>query len=68
MAAASRGLAEPVGGWETAEGIAGGPPKEEPLNQLLPLVEFSFDTPRGQRTGAVRCCPQRAADRASVLA
>jgi hypothetical protein len=31
---------------------AGGPPKEEPLNQLLPLVEFSFDTPRGQNTAA----------------
>jgi len=29
-----------------------GPPKEEPLNQLLPLVEFSFDTPRGQNTAA----------------
>jgi hypothetical protein len=30
----------------------GGPPKEEPLNQLLPLVEFSFDSPRGQNTAA----------------
>ena len=30
----------------------GGPPKDEPLNQLLPLVEFSFDTPRGQNTAA----------------
>jgi hypothetical protein len=29
-----------------------GPPKEEPLNQLVPLVEFSFDTPRGQNTAA----------------
>jgi hypothetical protein len=27
-------------------------PKEEPLNQLVPLVEFSFDTPRGQKTVA----------------
>ena len=27
-------------------------PKDEPLNQLLPLVEFSFDTPRGQNTVA----------------
>ena len=32
--------------------FTGGPPKEEPLNQLLPLVEFSFDTPRGQNTVA----------------
>jgi hypothetical protein len=30
----------------------GGPPKEEPLNQLVPLVEFSFDSPLGQATGA----------------
>jgi hypothetical protein len=26
--------------------------KEEPLNQLVPLVEFSFDSPRGQKTVA----------------
>jgi hypothetical protein len=32
--------------------FTGGPPKDEPLNQLLPLVEFSFDTPRGQTTAA----------------
>ena len=32
--------------------FTGGPPKEEPLHQLLPLVEFSFDTPRGQNTAA----------------
>jgi hypothetical protein len=30
----------------------GGPPKEEPLNQLVPLVEFRFDSPRGQETVA----------------
>lgn len=30
----------------------GGPPKQEPLNQLVPLVEFNFDTPRGQKTAA----------------
>jgi hypothetical protein len=30
----------------------GGPPKEEPLNQLVPLVEFRFDSPRGQDTAA----------------
>jgi hypothetical protein len=30
----------------------GGPPKEEPLNQLVPLVEFRFDSPRGQHTAA----------------
>jgi hypothetical protein len=27
-------------------------PKNEPLNQLVPLVEFSFDSPRGQKTTA----------------
>jgi len=32
--------------------FTGGPPKEEPLKQLLPLVEFSFDSPRGQSTAA----------------
>jgi hypothetical protein len=32
--------------------FTGGPPKEEPLNQFLPLVEFSFDSPRGQYTAA----------------
>ncbi len=32
--------------------FTGGPPKEEPLNQLLPLVEFSFDSPLGQSTAA----------------
>jgi len=30
----------------------GGPPKTEPLNQLVPLVEFKFDSPRGQYTTA----------------
>jgi hypothetical protein len=30
----------------------GGPPKEEPLNQWVPLVEFRFDSPRGQKTAA----------------
>ncbi|MFB9262162.1 hypothetical protein ACFFWD_03060 [Bradyrhizobium erythrophlei] len=30
----------------------GGPPKEEPLNQWVPLVEFRFDSPRGQQTAA----------------
>jgi len=30
----------------------GGPPKAEPLNQLVPLVEFRFDSPRGQQTTA----------------
>jgi hypothetical protein len=32
--------------------FTGGPPKEEPLNQFLPLVEFNFDSPRGQNTAA----------------
>jgi hypothetical protein len=27
-------------------------PKKEPLNQLVPLVEFSFDSPRGEKTKA----------------
>ena len=30
--------------------FTGGPPKTEPLNQLVPLVEFSFDTAFGQST------------------
>jgi hypothetical protein len=30
----------------------GGPPDDEPLNQFVPLVEFSFDTPVGQNTAA----------------
>ncbi|MES5487473.1 hypothetical protein QMZ05_32405 [Bradyrhizobium sp. INPA03-11B] len=30
----------------------GGPPRDEPLNQLVPLVEFRFDSPRGQATAA----------------
>jgi hypothetical protein len=30
----------------------GGPPKEEPLNQWVPLIEFKFDSPRGQQTAA----------------
>lgn len=30
----------------------GGPPKAEPLNQFVPLVEFAFDSPRGQKTTA----------------
>jgi hypothetical protein len=30
----------------------GGPPTEEPLNQWVPLVEFRFDSPRGQQTAA----------------
>lgn len=27
-------------------------PKNEPLNQFVPLVEFAFDSPRGERTAA----------------
>jgi hypothetical protein len=30
----------------------GGPPKDEPLNQFVPLVEFRFDSPRGQYAAA----------------
>jgi hypothetical protein len=32
--------------------FTGGPPKAEPLNQLVPLVEFSFNSPLGQNTAA----------------
>jgi hypothetical protein len=32
--------------------FTGGEPKDEPLNQLVPLVEFNFDSPRGQKTAA----------------
>jgi hypothetical protein len=31
--------------------FTGGPPKEEPLNQFVPLVEFAFDTPIGHGFG-----------------
>ena len=30
--------------------FTGGAPKDEPLNQWVPLVEFRFDSPRGQNT------------------
>jgi hypothetical protein len=30
----------------------GSPAKNEPLNQLVPLVEFKFDSPRGQYSAA----------------
>jgi hypothetical protein len=32
--------------------FTGGPPKDEPLNQLVPLVEFSFQSPIGRATAA----------------
>jgi hypothetical protein len=32
--------------------FTGGPPKQEPLNQLVPLVAFSFDSPTGQKAAA----------------
>ncbi|WP_407179179.1 hypothetical protein [Bradyrhizobium sp. STM 3562] len=32
--------------------FTGGEPREEPLNQLVPLVELNFDSPRGQKTAA----------------
>ena len=32
--------------------FTGAPPKEEPLNQLVPLIEFNFDSPVGQKTAA----------------
>jgi hypothetical protein len=30
--------------------FTGGPPNDEPLNQLVPLVEFAFDSSRGTKT------------------
>jgi hypothetical protein len=30
--------------------FTGGPPKEEPFNQLVPLVEFAFDSSRGTKS------------------
>jgi len=32
--------------------FTGGPPKEEPLNQFVPLVEFAFDSSRGAKSTA----------------
>jgi hypothetical protein len=32
--------------------FTGGAPKQEPLNQWVPLVEFAFDSPAGQKTAA----------------
>jgi hypothetical protein len=32
--------------------FTGGPPKKEPLNQWVPLVEFAFDSPLGAKTAA----------------
>jgi hypothetical protein len=32
--------------------FSGGPPKEKPLNQLVPLVEFAFDSSRGTKSVA----------------
>jgi hypothetical protein len=36
----------------TSRFAAGKLPKEEPLHQFVPLVEFSFETPRGEKTAA----------------
>ena len=33
--------------------FTGGPPKEEPLFQWVPLVEFSIDTPRRGKSSAI---------------
>jgi hypothetical protein len=30
--------------------FTGGPPKEEPFNQLVPLVEFAFDSSKGTKS------------------
>lgn len=32
--------------------FTGGPPKDEPLNQLVPLVEFAFDSAQGTKSNA----------------
>jgi hypothetical protein len=32
--------------------FTGGAPKQEPLKQWVPLVEFAFDSPLGQKTAA----------------
>ena len=32
--------------------FTGGPPKDEPLKQFVPLVAFNFDSPLGQSTAA----------------
>jgi hypothetical protein len=32
--------------------VPGQLPKEEPLHQLIPLIEFAFDSPNGQKTAA----------------
>jgi hypothetical protein len=32
--------------------FTGGSPKQEPLNQLVPVVEFAFDSSIGQKTAA----------------
>jgi hypothetical protein len=32
--------------------FTGGPPRQEPLYQLVPMIEFSFDSPLGQPTAA----------------
>ena len=32
--------------------FTGGPPREEPLNQLVPLVEFAFDSSKGAKSFA----------------
>ena len=36
----------------TGRFVPGQLPPEEPLHQFVPLVEFAFDTPRGQKTAA----------------
>jgi hypothetical protein len=52
---ASRGcgrLALPAPLYLTNRFTSGKLPKEEPLNQFVPLIEFSFHSPRGQKTSA----------------
>jgi hypothetical protein len=41
------GLALEYSTFYLTDRFTGGPPTEEPLNQLVPLVEFAFDTPIG---------------------
>ena len=46
------GLLDPVQHTLSDQSVHWRSSKGEPLNQLVPLVEFSFDSPRGQYTAA----------------
>ena len=46
------GLALEYSTYHLTNRFTGGPPKEEQLHQLVPLVEFAFVSPAGQKTSA----------------